>query len=91
MTFAIKAEGDPIFVFASENEGEGIADSPADRDEGRARASDGTAPATAMVAGRGTAAGRLGESAEMAGVLIVLLIAVCWARGEPPRWRRGKK
>jgi len=27
----------------------------------------------------------------MAGVLIVLLIAVCWARGEPPRWRRGKK
>jgi hypothetical protein len=24
-------------------------------------------------------------------VLIVLLIAVCWARGEPPRWRWGKK
>jgi hypothetical protein len=24
-------------------------------------------------------------------VLIVLLIAVCWAKGEPPRWRWGKR
>jgi hypothetical protein len=24
-------------------------------------------------------------------VLVVLLIAVCYAKGEPPRWRWGKK
>jgi hypothetical protein len=23
-------------------------------------------------------------------ILALLLVAVCWAKGEPPRWRRGK-
>ncbi|MGZ5180537.1 MAG: hypothetical protein ACXWC6_13495 [Ramlibacter sp.] len=26
-----------------------------------------------------------------AALLIVLLVAVCWAKGEPPRWRWGGK
>jgi hypothetical protein len=39
----------------------------------------------------GAAALAAGPFAAYCGLLCVLLVAVCWVKGEPPRWRWGGK